>query len=84
MKTRKRRELLKDSINLLRQVRSGMHSKSSSSLELKIEEVIAQLELVVRERRIDPERVNEALKALTQGLASLPAIVRIIDMIRNR
>lgn len=84
MNTRKRVELLKDSIDLLRQVRSGMHSKSFRSLALKIDEVIARLELAASEKPFDPGRVNEALKALAQGLATVPTIVRIIEMIRNR
>lgn len=84
MKTRKRVELLKDSIVLLRQARSGMQNKSFRSLAMKIDEVIAQLELVVSERTVDPGRLTESLKALGQGLATVPTILRIIELIRNR
>jgi hypothetical protein len=84
MKTRKRVELLKDSIVLLQQARSGLHSKSVHSLALKIDEVIEKLESAAVEKPFDPDRISAVLKLLAQGFDTIPAIARIIETISNR
>ena len=61
-----------------------MHNKSFRSLAMTIDEVITKLESVVDERPFDPGKVEHALKILGQGLGTIPAIIRIIDMISKR
>ncbi len=83
MNANQRFALLKDSIVLLRQVRESVHSESFRGLVVKIDEVILLLEAVEREGPIDPGRINEALKVLGQGLAAIPSIAKIIELLGN-
>lgn len=71
-------------IDLLRQVRSGLNSESSRNLELSIDEAIEKLEGHLRECRNDSDHVVAVLEILGRGLAALPAIERLIEMIMRR
>jgi hypothetical protein len=75
--------LLKDSINLLRQVRSGLHSESFHGLAVLLDEAILKLEAIEREGFIDPGRIDDVLKVLGRGLATVPTILNLIEVLRN-
>jgi hypothetical protein len=75
--------LLKDSINLLREVRSGLHSESFHGLAVLLDEVISKLEAIEREGFIDPGRIDGVLTVLGRGLATVPTILKLIDALRN-
>jgi hypothetical protein len=45
--------------------------------------VIELLDECVSERRVETERISGILKALAQAVATLPAIVRLIEMMKD-
>ena len=76
--------LVKDSLDLLRQVRSSVASGSNHSLVVSLDEVIVRLELYVSSGVDDPGWIRDALKVLAQGLAMIPILQHLIDMLRNQ
>lgn len=83
MKTH-RLSLVMDSLGLLRQLRASVANDSNHSLMVSLDEVIVRLELYVSSGVDDPGRIGDALKVLAQGLASIPGIQRIIEMVRDQ
>ena len=79
-----RLSLVKDSLDLLRQVRSSVASGSNHSLVVSLDEVIVRLELYVSSGMDDPGRIGDALKVLAQGLAAIPTLQRLVEMLRNQ
>jgi hypothetical protein len=75
--------LVKEAVVLLRQVRSGLNSELSRTLEPSLDEAIGKLEQCLHEGRRDPGWILDVLKVLAQGLAALPAIQRLIDMMKD-
>jgi hypothetical protein len=71
--------LVRESVGLLRQVRSALTNDSSHGLVVSINEVIVNLESYLHEGHDDPGRLAEILKVLAQGLGAIPAIQQIIE-----
>ena len=84
MNAAQRFALLKDSIYLLRQVASSLHSESFHGLAARIDEAILKLEAIEREELISPGRIDEILKVLGQGLATVPTIMRLLEFFQNQ
>jgi hypothetical protein len=84
MNALQRFELLRDSIYQLRQVVSSLHSESFHGLAARIDEAILKLEVIEREEIISPGRIDEVLKVLGQGLATVPTIVRLLEFFRSQ
>lgn len=76
--------LVKDSLDLLRQVRTGIANDSNHSLVVSLDAVMVRLELFLSSGGDDPRRIEAALKVLAQGLAAIPGIQRIIEIARDR
>lgn len=76
--------LVREAIALLRQVRSGLNSESSRSLEVSIDEVIGKLHRYLRESHDDPDVVIAVLKILGRGLAAIPALQHLIEMMARK
>jgi len=79
-----RASLVKDSLDLLRQVRASVANDSNRSLVVAIDEAIVKLELYLNEGVADPGRIGEILKVLAQGLAAIPVLHRLIDLARDQ
>jgi hypothetical protein len=75
--------LVRESVDLLWQVRSALTNDSSHCLVVAISEVIVNLESYLNEGRDDPGRIDAVLKVLAQGLGSIPAIQRLIELLNN-
>jgi hypothetical protein len=84
MNVSERLELLRDSIDLLRQVASSLHSESFHDLAARIDEAILKLEAIEREGFITPGRIDEVLKVLGQGLATIPTIVKLLEFLQSQ
>lgn len=84
MNVLERFELLKDSIDLLRQVALSLHSESFHGLAARIDEAILKLEAIEREGVINPGRIDEVLKVLGHGLATIPAIMKLFEFFRSQ
>ena len=80
MKTN-RRSLVEDSLALLREVRAGLHNESNRALVAALDEAIAMLELMLSQEPTRADHVEKVLKALGQGLAALPMLQRLIEML---
>lgn len=77
--------LVIQAIDLLRQARSGLNSESSRSLEVSLDKAIGKLHRYLRESPDDPDQVVVAvLKILGRGLAALPALQRLIEMMTRK
>jgi hypothetical protein len=83
MKTH-RAYLVRDSLVLLRQVRSSVADDSNHGLAVSLDEVIVRLELYLGEGVDDPGRILDVLKVLAQGLAAIPGLQRLIETLRDR
>lgn len=76
---------VKDSLELLRQVRAGLANDSTHGLVIsKLEGAIARMELLANEGVDDRGRTLEVLRLLGQALAAIPGIERAIQMLRDR
>lgn len=71
--------LVRDSLNLLRQVRGEIANDSNRSWTVVIDEVIVRLELYLHEGVDDPGRISEILKVLARGLGIILALQRLGD-----
>jgi len=76
--------LVRESVGLLRQVRSALTNDSSHGLVVSIDEVIMNLESYLHEGHDDPGRIGEILKVLAQGLGAIPAIQQIIEFLSKQ
>jgi hypothetical protein len=76
--------LVRESVELLRQVRSALTNDSSHSLMVSLDEVIVNLESYLYEDHDDPGRIGEILKVLAQGLGTVPAIQKIIEFLSKQ
>ncbi len=76
--------LVRESVELLRQVRSALTNDSSHSLMVSLDEVIVNLESYLYEGHDDPGRIGEILKVLAQGLGTVPAIQKIIEFLSKQ
>lgn len=74
--------LVKEAAELLRQIRAA-HGESDRTLMQSLDRVIELLDECVSERRVETERISGILKALAQAVATLPAIVRLIEMMKD-
>lgn len=74
--------LVKEAAELLLQIRAAQ-SESDRTLVQSLDRVIELLDECVSERRVETERISGILKALAQTLATLPAIVRLIEMMKD-
>lgn len=79
-----RLDLVRDSLELLRQVRAGLANDSVHSLMVSIDAAIVRLELLLNEGTEDRSRVLDVLQILGRGLAAIPAIQRLIEIFRDQ
>lgn len=70
--------LIKDSLELLRQIQRELHHQPIPSLSVKLDEAIEILESIESSRVMDRGLLLAALRAIGQGLAFLPAIAKVI------
>jgi hypothetical protein len=78
-----RLDLVKDSLELLRQVRAGLANDSNHSLRGAIDGAIVRLELFLTEGVEDRQQILGIMQVLAQGLAAIPGIQRLIDMLEK-
>lgn len=71
--------LVKDSLELLRQVREEMANNSNHSWVVAVDEAIVRLELYLHEGVDDPGRIADILKVLARGLGAILALQRLCD-----
>jgi hypothetical protein len=83
MKTH-RLDLVRDSLELLRQVRAGLANDSVHSLMVSIDAAIVRLELLLHEGSEDPKKILDVLQVLARGLAAIPAIQHLIESFRDQ
>lgn len=76
--------LVKDSLELLRQIRANLYSESRHSLGLEIDEAIEQLEEIERTGVHSPDTINRVLTLFGQGLAAIPYIAKLIESLSDR
>jgi hypothetical protein len=69
--------LVKEALELLRQVRQELANNSSHSWVVEIDEAIVRLELYLHEGVDDPGRVGDILKVLARGLGAILALQRL-------
>jgi hypothetical protein len=77
------RSLVEDSLALLREVRAGLHNESNRELVAALDEAIAMLEVTVNQEPVRADHVEKVLKVLGQGLAALPALQRLIELLKD-
>jgi len=82
MDTSPRQLLVKEAAELLRQIRA-VHSESDRTLVQSLDRVIELLDECIAERRVETERISGILKAIAQAIAALPAIERLIRLMRD-
>lgn len=78
-----RRSLVEDSLVLLREVRAGLHNESDRELVAALDEAIVMLEVCVIQEPIRADHAEKVLKVLGQGLAALPAMQRLIELLKD-
>lgn len=76
--------LVKEVVELLRAVRADLNSELGRTLGPSLDEAIGKLEHWLYEGRNDPGWVLDVLKALAQGLAAVPAIQHLIEMMKGK
>jgi hypothetical protein len=76
--------LVKEVVVLLRAVRADLNSELGHTLGPSLDEAIGKLEHWLYEGRDDPGRVIAVLKVLAQGLAAVPAIQHLIEMMKGK
>ena len=80
-----RHDLVKDSLDLLRQIRAGLANDSAHCLVVpKIDEVIVRLELLMSEDADDRDKIFEILRVFGQCLTAIPGIQRVMEILRDR
>jgi hypothetical protein len=75
--------LIAETLPLLREVSKEMRAKSETSVALKIDEAVEQLEELAQSDLSSHGRVPEVLKTLGQGVALIPAIERLLKMFKD-
>jgi len=75
--------LMAETLPLLREVSKAMRAKSETSVVVKIEEAIVQLEELVQSNHMDYGLIREVLKTLGQGIALIPDIGRLLKMFKD-
>lgn len=75
--------LVEESLVLLREVRAGLHNESNCDLVKALDRAMVMLEGALNQGSADAGIVNETLKVLGQGLAALPALQRLIEMLKD-
>jgi hypothetical protein len=78
-----RRSLVEDSLALLREVRAGLHNESNRELVAALDEAIAMLEVILIQGSIRADHTEKVLKVLGQGLAALPVLQRLIELLKD-
>jgi len=81
MKTN-RRSLVEDSLALLREVRAGLYNESNRELVAALDKAVAMLEVILIQGPIRADHTETVLKVLGQGLAALPALQRLIELLK--
>jgi len=76
--------LVKEVTVLLQAVRADLNSELSRTLGPLLDEAIEKLERCMSEGRSTPGWSLDVLKVLAQGLAALPAIERLIEMMKDK
>lgn len=71
--------LVRESVDLLRQVRADIASNSNHSWVVEVDEAIVRLELYINEGVDDPGRVKDILNVLARGLGMILALHRFFD-----
>lgn len=71
--------LVRESLDLLRQVRADVANNSSHGWVVGIDETIVRLELYLNEGVDDPGRIDDILNALARGLGMILALHRFFD-----
>ena len=69
--------LVRESLELLRQVRAEIANDSNCSWVVEVDEAIVRLELYLHEGVDDPGRVADILKVLARGLGTILALHRL-------
>jgi len=77
------RSLVEDSRALLCEVRAGMHDESNRELVAALDKAIAMLDVSLSQEPVHADHVEKVLKVLGQGLAALPALQRLIEMLKD-
>jgi hypothetical protein len=72
-----------ETLPLLREVSKVMRATSETSVVMKIEEAIVQLEVLVQSNHTDYGLIREILKTLGQGIALIPDIERLLKMFKD-
>ena len=75
--------LIAETLPLLRAVSKEMRAKSETSVALKIDEAIEQLEELAQSDLKNHGQIFEVLKTLGQGIALIPAIERLLKMFKD-
>jgi hypothetical protein len=76
--------LVKEVAVLLHAVRADLNSELSRTLGPSLDEAIDKLERCMNEGRSTHGWALDVLKVLAQGLAALPAIQRLIEMMKDK
>ena len=76
-------KLVREVVVLLHAVRADLSSELSHTLGPSLDEAIDRLEKCLYEEHPNPGWVLGVLKVLAQGLAALPAIQRLIEMMKD-
>jgi hypothetical protein len=82
MKTN-RRSLVEDSLALLREVRAGLHNESNRELVAALDEAMVMLEVIISQEPVRADHAEKVLKVLGQGLAALPVLQRLIELLKD-
>ena len=69
--------LVRESLELLRQVRAEIANNSNCSWVVEVDEAIVRLELYLHEGVDDPGTVADILKVLARGLGTILALHRL-------
>lgn len=71
--------LVRESLDLLREVREDIANNSSNSWVVEVDEAIVRLESYLNEGVDDPGRINDILNVLARGLGMILALHRFFD-----
>lgn len=75
--------LIAETLPLLREASREMRAKSETSVALKLDEAIGQLEAMAQSHNGNQGMIPEVLKTLGQGIALIPAIERLLKLFKD-
>lgn len=76
--------LVRESLDLLKQVRADLTNDSNRGLVVALDEVVVKLQSYLDEGLDDPGLITDALKVLARGLGTVAAIQRLIEFAKDR